>query len=167
MDVPWLQTAPRFGVVDNQAATTSRPVPNLSLIASNPIGTRTLPNATITSASLIATQSNVSPTAADIRKSNDNDDMVQAQIKLNADLMQRIDNFEAEKNAMAEEVKALQAAVNRSNKENAMLKSKLNQASIENRKLEEKLGKFKPVSKINLNLIQNKENVDQPNTTSN
>lgn len=106
------------------------------------------------------------------------DELLQIQIKLNADLMARIDALEAAKKEWSGEVKALKAAVDKGNKENAMVNAKLSEATANCNKLQEKLSKFKPVAKPVAKSVfkpvavpvVNKENlneVNQPNLTSN
>lgn len=137
--VPWLQTTPRFGVIDNAP---SRPVPKL------------LPAATVT---------------REVAANNSsNDEMLQTQLKMNAEILQRLDALEAEKKTLVEEVKTVQAAFDMSNKANAVMKAELEQSLDECSKLREKLAKFKPVSKKEV--FKNKENlntVNEPNTSFN
>ncbi|XP_055307413.1 uncharacterized protein LOC129571620 isoform X1 [Sitodiplosis mosellana] len=144
--VPWMQSVPRFGVIDNH----QRPIPDL-----NPIGAsaKVPPSATVVSrqSSEMMQAAKASPGVS--RKS---DEMMQAQIKLNAQLMQRIDDFEAEKKVWAEEIKALQAASERSKKEATFFKAKFAESSSECNKLNDKLAKRKPDT--NADSSANKEN---------
>lgn len=129
-----MQSVPRFGVIDNH----QRPIPNL-----NPIRTSV----------------NASPSATVV--SDGSDEMLQAQIKLNAEMMQRVDNLEAERKAFAAQIKVLQAASDQSKKENAFYKAKLAESTAECDQLKEKLGKRK--SGANVDSSANKENVNASN----
>lgn len=139
-DLLWLQANPRFGVVDNHQC---RPIPDL-----NPI----------------SPLAHASPAATVSRESNDDfpsDDMLQTQINLNAEILQRFDALEAEKKTMAAEIKALRAATDLSKKENTVFNVKLAESSAECTKLKEKLATFKPVAKVVR--FTNKENMNEIN----
>lgn len=130
-----MQRVPRFGVIDNH----QRPIPRLNPIA--PL-TKTPPSATVVSGSsgqtLQATK--VSPsTDVDVQSA----EMMQAQIKLNADMMKRVEALEAEKKCFADEIKALRTLSERSQKEAAFYKAKYAESSSQYQKLNEKLAKRK------------------------
>lgn len=85
--------------------------------------------------------------------SSESDEMMQAQIKLNAELMQRVSAFEAEKKILADEVKKLQAECDRSKKLNAFYRTKFADSIT----LKEKLDNRTPDVKVDSSA--NKENL--------
>lgn len=128
-----VQNVKPIGVIDHQ-----RPIPSLDPIRTS---VNALPSATVVS---------------DV-----SDEMLQAQIKINAEMMQRVDNLEAERKAFGDQIKALQAASDQSKKENAFYKTKLAESTAECNKLKEKLAKRK--SDANVDSSANKENVNASN----
>lgn len=124
-NIPWMQSIPRFSVVDNH----QRSIPELKPIRS----AKPSPSATMTSSK--------------------SDEMMQAQIKLNAELMQRVSALEAEKKILADEVKKLQAECDRSKKLNAFYRTKFADSIT----LKEKLDNRTPDVKVDSSA--NKENL--------
>lgn len=98
--VPWVQSKPRFSVVDNQ----QRSVPD-----SQPI---------------------IPPAESPANTTNESDGKFETQIKMNAELLHRIEKLEEEKLAIVEEKKKLQALLDKINKENVFYKAKCGQSNV-------------------------------------
>lgn len=131
-NVPWMQSIPRFAVIDNH----QRPVPTLHPIRASV---------------------DASPSATVVN--DESKEMLEAQIKINAEMMQRVDTFEAERNAFASEIKTLRSSLDQCKKENAFCKAKLLETLAECEQLKKKLVKGKPDAKVNSST--NKENVNK------
>lgn len=143
-DLPWQQTIPRFSVLDSQH---SRPVPNL-----NPI---------VPSAAIGQTTNESPKDSVQSGDTNTSDELLDIQLKMNRDIMKRVEKLEAENKAKNEEFKALQADLDLSRKQNQVIESQLAASLAECAKLKEKLATFKPVSKPFKPVVldANKENV--------
>lgn len=134
--LPWMQRVPRFGVVDNQQ---KRPVPDL-----NPI--RVSPKPT-------------TPTTAN--QDEESCDGLETQIKLNAELLKRIEALESADKANATEIKLVQSAWEKSKKESAFYKAKYDEVNALCNKLMEKTAKHKQGA-LN-DSREDKENMDVSN----
>lgn len=108
-NVPWMQSVPRFSVIDNH----QRPVPDLA-----PIPASTNPSA---STSVTASVN-----------SDGSQELLEVQMKLNNELMQRVDTLEAEKKALEDNVQVLQAECDQSKKQAMFYKSKWDASLAEN-----------------------------------
>lgn len=131
-----MQSVPRFSVVDRH----QRPIPDL-----NPI------------------DSLVDASLTNVPVNDDPEELLQTQIKLNAELMKRVEALGAEKTTLTAEVKALQAAVDQSKKETAFYKIKFEESSAELDQLKKK-GKGKIDSDSNKENLNN--SVQQNNATN-
>lgn len=100
-NLPWMQSVPRYCVVDNH----QRPVPDLNPIRSS---------SKASSSSAVA--------------NNEANEMLQTQIKFNTELLGRVDALTAEKNAIAVAIKAIQADCDRFKKESVYYKTKFDEA---------------------------------------
>lgn len=123
-NVPWAPTHPRFTVLDNL----QRPVPGLTRIEGR-VHAATASNASATVTSN-ASQDMANRGAADAANA-EKDQMLQGQIKLNAELLHRIEQLEAEKLKTMADARLLQTSLDRAKKECAFYKaqfeSQLNQ----------------------------------------
>lgn len=151
-DLPWLPSTPRYGVVDNQ----QRPIPNLNPIA------KIIANASVISTANRENSPSLTP-LADASQSDPKDreqnDVLEVQLKVNRELMERVDAIEKENKAMAEVVKALRTETDMRRKQHTILKAKYDVSLAEIAQLKGKLATFKPVIKpSNIPADSNKEN---------
>lgn len=134
-NVPWMQSVPRFSVIDNH----QRPVPKLA-----PILTSANPSASASASAPVATSVN----------SDEPKELLEVQMKLNTELMQRVDTLEAEKKVLEDTVQRLQAECDRSKKQAMFFKSKLDASLAEN--IKSKVGNRN--LEANVDSSANKEN---------
>lgn len=134
-NVPWAPTHPRFTVLDNL----QRPIPGLTRIQGRVHAATTTSNASATVTSN-ASQNMANRGTADAANA-EKDQMMQAQIKLNAELLQRIEQLEAGKLKTMADAELLQTSLDRAKKECAFYKaqfeSKVAQLNHQKRKADE------------------------------
>lgn len=123
-----MQSVPRFSVIDNH----QRPIPNLNPIRASPTSSPV---------------NNVSTDTAD----DVSEEMLQAQIKINSDMMKRVDDSEAKNKALAEQIKELQGTADKFKKDAEYYMQKFKSAMAECNDLKSKGKKG--------NTAENKENV--------
>lgn len=133
-NVPWMQSVPRFSVIDNH----HRPVPDLApiLASANP-------------------SASASASVAASVNSDGSQELLEVQMKLNTELMQRVGTLEAEKKALEDNVRVLQAECDQSKKQAMFYKSKLDASSAEN--IKPKVGNRNLDAKVDSSA--NKENL--------
>lgn len=91
------------------------------------------------------------------------DEILETQIKLNTELMKRLDALESERKTFMDEINALRVASDQNKKENMFYKTKYTESSAEISQLKDKLSKRNPDTKAVP--LANKENIN--NTAEN